>query len=113
LLASKKILGNAEDLTNPNKSRFLLLFDLFRGFYLITDHTANGRAANCANRAAAGQDATGNSADASADCGVFVLVRHAGATGHGDGGDDQGSANGDLFEGLHEISPVGVKKFFV
>jgi hypothetical protein len=82
-----------------NKSRFLLLFG---GLHLVADHTTNSSTADGANWATAGQYATGNGANASADSGVFVLVGHAGAAGDAQGSNDEGGANSDLFDGLHE-----------
>jgi hypothetical protein len=70
---------------------------LTRGLDLVTDNAANGCAANYANRAAAGQNAANNRAGASADSGVTVLVRHAGATGQAECDCYQGCADNDLF----------------
>jgi hypothetical protein len=83
----------------PRKARrfFNRARELTGGLDLVADYAANCRAANYANRAAAGQYAADNCTSASADCGVTVLLGHASATGQAECNCNEGSANNDLF----------------
>jgi hypothetical protein len=51
---------------------------------LITDYTADGRAANSADAAAVGQDSTTDRTDACADRSITAAWRHVAAGAHTD-----------------------------
>jgi hypothetical protein len=90
-----------EDQAPPSICRPVVLFDL------IADDAAYCRAADYADRAAAGQYAAGNCADAGADGGIFILRAHAGASRHAKYCGDQHSVHRGFFARVHLDSLLG------
>jgi hypothetical protein len=74
--------------------------------YLIADHPADGRPADSAEGAAAGQHRAADCADACADRGIAVTRTHAAASGQTDKYEDADGSRDCFFYRVHLIASL-------